>query len=169
MVNLIPTPRPGNEAYAFNLAAATYRRMFGLGPGAPLDGDDLWGAALLGAARALERWDPHAGVSFQVFAIGRIRAEILDALRTQQRHAPEIAPECDDFPSVAWEPLKHLDWRLLVERLPPRERAVIRAAYWEGRTMAEVAQEWKRHPTRLRQLKAQAEQRLARWAQEAGL
>lgn len=165
MVDLLPSPRPGREAYAFNLAAATYRRMFQVEHPDNLDGDDLWGAALLGAARALARFDASRGVQFRTWAIDCIRYAIMEEMRAQGALPlpMEIDPALAVDTAAAWY---GCDWRALVARLPTREREIIHRIYWEGWTAAEIARDWGRHPTRLRQLRVQAEARLRRWALE---
>lgn len=166
MFAVLPTPQPGREAYALNLAAAAYWRMFPHGVGAPLDGGDLWGAALLGAAKALARWDP-AGARFEVFAIGRIRAEIIEEMRTQGRQrAGECPPGREEAAGAFSEALTRLLWQSLLDRLPAREAEVVRRMFYRGETAVEVAQDWKRHPTRVRQLKQQALARLRGWVEE---
>lgn len=70
---------PDREQHAIALAKNTAMRW--LGRGALVDNDDIFGAALLGAAKALDRFDPARGVQFTTFAITLIRAEIQEELR----------------------------------------------------------------------------------------
>jgi DNA-directed RNA polymerase specialized sigma24 family protein len=66
------------ECYAYNIACKTwlgYLRALG-GDARNLDVDDLLGAAMLGAAVALARFDPQRGIKFSSFAITCVRGAI---------------------------------------------------------------------------------------------
>lgn len=116
---IVPTPAPGNEAHALRLARITYTRMVGRRNKAlpePIDRDDLWGAALLGAAKALARWDPERGVQFASYAIHLIRGEILEEMRrwdwldrNLRDKAKALYRETGEWPAWARDPRVSLD------------------------------------------------------------
>lgn len=78
---MIPASRhaPERERHAVALAQVTARRWFGRG--SVVSDDDILGAALLGAAKALRLFDPTRGVQFASYAITVIKAEIQEELR----------------------------------------------------------------------------------------
>ena len=71
---------PDRTAYAERLAFMTARR-FRRPDLHNVDAGDLEGAALLGAAKALARFDESRGIPFQTYAISLIRGEIREELR----------------------------------------------------------------------------------------
>lgn len=70
---------PDRERHAVALACSTAALWFGRGT---VPEEDLIGAALLGAAQALARFDDRDGVAFPTYAIHRIRGAIREELRT---------------------------------------------------------------------------------------
>jgi len=49
---------------------------------APVDYEDMIGAALIGLIDAIDRYDPERGVQFQTYATWRVRGAVLDMLRS---------------------------------------------------------------------------------------
>ena len=139
---MTPTER---EVQAIRLAHATARRMH-RGDLSHVLPEDVEGAALLGAAKALAQWDPSRGVAFRSYAIVLIRAEIRQEMRNwdwlkrgARTQARQQAAETGEWPEWSAEPLP-LD--ALVENLgdlpDPRQDTEAEALLlWE-------AGEWRR-------------------------
>ena len=115
----IPRPVEGHEAHALKLARITCKRFTSpkrKGISEEIDRDDLWSAALLGAAKALARWDPDRGVQFSSYAVSLIRGEILEEMRHQdwlsrkrRQEAREIVRKTGEWPEWAANPFRSLD------------------------------------------------------------
>jgi RNA polymerase sigma factor (sigma-70 family) len=75
----IPAHAPERERQVIGLAAVTAQRWYDRGD--VVDNEDILGAALLGAAKALDRYDEARGVGFASYAIRIIKAEIQEELR----------------------------------------------------------------------------------------
>lgn len=105
---MTPTER---ERLAIRLAKNTARRMHRPEVHRILL-DDLEGAAMLGAAKALAQWDGRPGVAFQTLAIALIRGEVLQFIRdwdyltrAERAQARRVRAETDEWPEWAMEPL----------------------------------------------------------------
>jgi RNA polymerase sigma factor FliA len=84
VVSVLPTPAAGLEEAALRYARITFARVVRKRPRwHGIDLDDVWGAALLGAAKALERFDPARGAKFSSFAIRTIHGAMLEEMRRQ--------------------------------------------------------------------------------------
>jgi RNA polymerase sigma factor (sigma-70 family) len=99
------------EAQAIHLAHVTARRMH-RGDLSHVLREDVEGAALLGAARALAQWRPGRGTEFRSYAIKLIQCEIheerrrWDWLKRRERsEAKRIHAETGTWPRWAGEPL----------------------------------------------------------------
>lgn len=99
------------EGQAIHLAQNTARRMWRPGPHGILY-DDIEGAALLGAAKALARYDAAHGVKFSTFAIALIRGEILEEARRwdylprgRREEAKRLQAAEGEWPVWAREPM----------------------------------------------------------------
>ena len=85
-MTLVAADTPADrERQAVKLAVGTWSRYVKslAGQTGALDLDDLRGAAMLGAAQALRRYDPARGVKFSSFAIASIRGALREETRCQ--------------------------------------------------------------------------------------
>lgn len=188
-----------------------------------IDVADLVSAGFVGLIRAIESYDRDRGISFDSYAVPRIRGAMLDEMRaldwaprSLRRRARDIDSAITDISvrsgraptdveiaerlgmtpvdlhdtlnqiafadvlaltgrdeareSGAPDPLETVEqWGMhqevinAVHRLPVRERIVVALYYWEGFTLAQVAQVLDISESRASQLHASAVQRLRPW------
>jgi RNA polymerase sigma factor for flagellar operon FliA len=116
------------------------------------DLDDLEGHGMEGLIQAAERFDPRRGVRFSTFAGYRIRGAMYDAVRQlgRQRRREQVAeagsPDAveaqrSDVPAVdcVLVDREHVvALRDALDKLPGRERRMIRAMYFGGRQLGAV-------------------------------
>ncbi len=110
----------------------------------------------LGLIEAVERFDFRRGVAFPLFAVHRIRGEILDYL-SKEGHMPQLSlDEADEngvtlqetLPDTAVDIAEQTGQRLLFEhvasvlqRLPQKEQAVIEGVYLHDRQQKLLARD----------------------------
>lgn len=127
--------------FAYRVASRVLREV-----GAFSEIEDLRGCAALALCECRQRYDESLGVSFRTFAYLRIRGAVLDELRKKfRRSAWETTSssaylekdEVEEYASPLPGPLEHCERQslrqlleLLVTRLSPNEREVIRLLYF---------------------------------------
>jgi RNA polymerase sigma factor for flagellar operon FliA len=79
----------------------------------------------------------------------------LGALLDEQEEAADESPHANPYAAVEINQLRRLTWAA-VERLPQRERELIRAHYYEQREFQEIAVEWAVTAGRISQLHGRA-------------
>lgn len=129
--------------------------------GRGVDYDDLVQAGSLGVLRATRTYDPSRRASFDTWASHCIEWAMRDAIAEQARLIPvplvsldQPTLACDDegdqlplhetIPSPDGGGVSRYEvLRLLVEKLPQQERKVVKAHYWGGLRLEEIARAWK--------------------------
>lgn len=123
---MTPTER---EAQAIHLAHVTARRMH-RGDLSHVLREDVEGAALLGAAKALHQWRPGRGTEFRSYAIKLIQCEIHEEMRRwdwlkreERTEAKREHQATGEWPAWSWEPesleaLREVDGEALLDHLP---------------------------------------------------
>ena len=109
---------------------------------------DLIQEGTVGLMEAAERYNPRLGVAFSLYAIHRVRGRILDYLKSQNAEVPMEDTESEETPilvapDVAFESADRNFLQSAVDRamdrLPDREKDVIRSVYLHEQTVAETA------------------------------
>ena len=109
---------------------------------------DLIQEGTVGLMEAAERYNPRLGVAFSLYAIHRVRGRILDYLKSQNAEVPMEDTESEETPilvapDVAFESADRNFLQSAVDRamdrLPDREKDVIRSVYLREQTVAETA------------------------------
>lgn len=140
---------------------------------------DMVQEGTVGLIDAVERFEPARGFRFSTYAAYRIRGAVLNALRRERARAASL----EDGDGAAWErwedaaaaeALAAVEDGVLarqlaegVERLPPRERAVLEAFYFRPRTPTEAARELGVSVSQLYRLHQRALATLRRWLLQA--
>jgi RNA polymerase sigma factor (sigma-70 family) len=109
--------------------------------------EELVQEVMLAAWRRAESFDPQRGAaSSWLFTIAR--NALIDRVRRERRPEPEPEPEAPDTGRELTSPEAELlarESQLALQRallrLPPEQSAVLRDAYFRGRTMSEIAAE----------------------------
>lgn len=164
---------------------AAWRQRKGCGSVAIVDRDELRAGALLGLVDAAAKYDGSRGIRFRTYAEKRIRGAVLDTLRDYDRvkkHARHeirqgrrgeviwfrinkqiirTVPSFSALPDItAIDDEKRSDLLIAINRLPPRERAVILMYYYDEMTMARIARIFGIKESRISQLCKRARSRL---------
>jgi len=115
---------------------------------------DMLQEGTVGLIEAVERFDHRRGVRFSTFATYRIRGRVLNSLRrgrpveysleqdglSEMTLAARLAdPESEDALGEVEDEAILAQVRAAIEDLPPRERAILRAAYVESRDPRGIA------------------------------
>jgi RNA polymerase sigma factor (sigma-70 family) len=109
---------------------------------------DLIQEGTVGLMEAVERYNPKLGVAFSLYAVHRVRGRILDFLKTQTNEVPMESAEAEEAmalaaPDLAFETADRSFLQSAVghamQRLPEREKDVIRSVYLQEQTVAETA------------------------------
>ncbi len=143
---------------------------------------DMVQEGTVGLIDAVERFEPARGFRFSTYATYRIRGAVLNALRRERSQArPADDPDglsgalerLED--AAAEEALGAVEDAVLAAqlaqglgRLPPRERAVVEAFYFQPRGPAEVAQQLGVSVSHLYRLHHRALEVLRRWMDVPG-
>jgi RNA polymerase sigma factor (sigma-70 family) len=110
-----------------------------------LDVDDLAQAGMIGLCKAARTFDPERG-AFSTYATHWIKAEIRRAAEKLLKHQG-IASLLDEPPSgrpgvddeIADHDAMDRVWRE-VDRLPEKDRQVIRGRFWEGLSQSQISE-----------------------------
>lgn len=137
--------------------------------------DDLLSVGFLGAMQAATRFDASHGCTLATSAEGRIRGAMLDEIRKEVGRTDRPSGRCFQVPlknavAVPWrgpspfdvceqDAMKALLLRL-VNKLPARERTMLRLSFWAGMTHQEIAGVFGVDASRVSQLKAKSLSRL---------
>jgi RNA polymerase sigma factor (sigma-70 family) len=142
------------------LVGAVVRRLTSLFPRLPAvyDAEDLYGLGSMGLVRAAQTYDPGRGAAFSTYAYGCIGRAITGALRREANRQIEciylssIGGEDEDNPledrladpeadpaSAAIDGCARAVLENAMQELPERQAHVIRAIYFEGDSVAQVA------------------------------
>ena len=109
---------------------------------------DLIQEGTVGLMEAAERYNPKLGVAFSLYAVHRVRGRILDFLQTQNAEVPMEEAESEEIRQIATPDLafESADRSFLqsavsraMDRLPDREKDVIRSVFLQEQTVAETA------------------------------
>ncbi len=142
--------------------------------------DEAVSAGMPGLVRAAQLFDPSRGFQFSSYAYRAIargilraagRFEVFHGLPLDAAGALEVPDDATAAQEAETERLRDLADRLgsALEALPPREAFVVRSVSLEGRPVREVAREMGLTPSRVRQLRASALERLREAPPLAGL
>lgn len=149
--------------------------------------EDSMSAGYLGLLKAAERFDPTRGVQFPTFAIDVIRGAILEGMRcfTPGRRRPrcvfsydqpfeaakrllDLLPDKNPGPQAQAEARARTELlAAALAALPERERAVVTAKHYEGKTFKAMAPTFGCSESRVYQLYQQALKRLRAALQDA--
>jgi RNA polymerase sigma-70 factor (ECF subfamily) len=131
------------------------------GSKSPQDADDVRAETFLRVLQAIRRKQVRSAASLPAFILGVTR-NVLNELYARRRHAgEEVPPEVADVAGPSHEQL-FLDQEVrlaiqeTIERLKPRERAVLRMHFYEELPTPEIARRAGIAPERVRLVKSRA-------------
>jgi RNA polymerase sigma factor (sigma-70 family) len=140
------------------------------------DFEDLVGVGCVALLEAVPRYDPARGASLKTFLSHRVSGAMLDHFRecdllsrTQRRAvragapAPLVRVRESEARGVNASPLDLalvVDGRALLGQLHGRERRVVIASFWEGRTLKDIGCEWGVGESRVSHVRSRALRRL---------
>lgn len=127
----------------------------------PQDAEDVRAETFLRVLQAIRGYQLRSAEALPAFILGVTR-NVLNELYTRRRQAGEaVAPDAANLTSPSHELLfldreVHLAIQKTMERLKPRERAVIRMCFYEELTTEEIARHAQIAPERVRLVKSRA-------------